>query len=106
MRHKFTDPVKIIRRPNDIISKVRNKSGVELSYQKSWRSKEKVLEILNGTDEDAYPFMPSLAYMLESCNPGSIVALETDEEDRLLYFFHVFGGFYSRVAILSSGDNC
>ena len=74
MKPRFTDdPMKMTCRANDIISEVRNKFGVELSYKKAWRSKEKALELLNGMDEDAYPFMPSLAYMLDSCYPGSVV---------------------------------
>ena len=40
-----------------------------------------------------YPLMPSLAYMLESCNPVSIVAIETNEEDYFLYFFMSLAGF-------------
>ena len=87
MKHKFTDPMKTTYRPNDIISEMRNSFGVELSYKKAWRSKEKALELLNGVDEDAYPFMPSLAYMFESCNPSSVVVLETKEEDYFLFFF-------------------
>ena len=33
--------------------------------------------------------MSSLVYMLDSCNPDSLFAVETDEEDHFLYFFFI-----------------
>ena len=106
MRHRYTDLDRTTCRPNDIITHALKQLGVNLSYKKSWRSKEKKVKSLNGSDEKTYPIMPSLAYMLESYNPGSVVAIEIDEEDNFLYFFHVFGWLYPRVATLSSGDSC
>ena len=106
MKHKYMDLSRTTCRPYDIITHASRELGVNLSYKKAWKSKEKALESLNGSDEDAYPLMPSFAYMLESCNSGSIVAIETNKEDHFLYFFHVFGWLYPRVVTLSSSDNC
>ena len=92
MRRKYTDLDRTTFRSNDIIAHALRECCVNLSYKKAWISKEKALVSLNGLEEEAYPLMSSLAYMLESCNLGFIVTVETDEKDHFLYFFFlVFG---------------
>ncbi|PON76322.1 hypothetical protein TorRG33x02_242620 [Trema orientale] len=66
---------------------MRRDHGVHMSYKKAWRAKEKALIALNGSDEDAYRFLPRLAFLLKWSNPCSIVALSTDEHDIFRYFF-------------------
>ncbi|PON90738.1 hypothetical protein TorRG33x02_133760 [Trema orientale] len=45
------------------------------------------------SDEDAYRFLPHLAFMLQCSNPGSVVALSTDENDVFRYFFVSLAAF-------------
>ena len=73
--------------------------NVHLSYKKAWRLKEAALKSLMGSDEEPYVMLPSFAYMLENCNPGSIVSLEMEKDDR---FFHIsfVWPLYLRSAIL------
>ena len=83
VKHKFTDMARTNIRPHNIINEMRKKYGVNMSYKKAWRSK----------DEETYALLPSFAYMLESSNPGSLVALETIEDDQFFCFFMCLATF-------------
>ena len=64
--------------------------GVQMSYKKAWRSREKAMKAL---DEESYASLASFSYMLDRCNPGSVIALETDEHDQFLYYFMSLAAF-------------
>ena len=53
-----------------------------------------------GSDEESYTILASFAYMLENCNLGSIVTLETKNDD---WFFHIF---FCLVAFIQGWPHC
>ena len=77
-----------------------NKYGVNMTYKKAWRSKEKALRMLNGSDEESYASLPSFSYMLKTNNPGSVIALETVQGNLFLYYF------MSLAAFIQGGPDC
>ena len=93
MKHKYVDPSGSDCRPGDIIKYMQQDYGVSMSYKKALRSKEKALEALYGTDEQSYAFLPTLSYMLKTKNPGSVIDIVTDEQDRFLYYFMSLSAF-------------
>ena len=93
IKHKFSDIARVTTRPNHIINELRNSYGVHMSYKKAWRPKEAAQNSLMGSDEELYAMLPSFAYMLENCNPGSIVSLKTDKDDRFFCSFFCLATF-------------
>ncbi|XP_050211779.1 uncharacterized protein LOC126661941 [Mercurialis annua] len=77
---------KTVYTPADIIRDMKKEYGIELTYQKAWRSKEKGLELTRGNPAESYRLLPSYLHALKSTNPGSVAELETKEE-RFLYVF-------------------
>ncbi|PON43656.1 hypothetical protein TorRG33x02_333370 [Trema orientale] len=79
VKYHYSNPARKSFTPNDIMDEMKIDHGVNMGYHKAWRAKEKALEILLGTDDESYASLPTLAYMLETSNPGSVVALETEQ---------------------------
>ncbi|WCJ32828.1 hypothetical protein M5689_014228 [Euphorbia peplus] len=73
--------------PADIINDMKEELGVNINYQKAWRSKEKALEVIRGKPADSYALLPSYLYMLQQTNPGSIVELHTEANNSFLYAY-------------------
>ena len=93
VKHKFSDITRVTIRPYDIINELRNSYSVHMSHKKTWRSKQATLKSLMGSDEESYAMLPFFAYMLENCNPDSIVSLETEKDDRFFYIFFCLAAF-------------
>ena len=68
-------------RPKDIIGDIRNKYGVQISYDKAWRAREFALNSIRGSPEESYGVLPSYCYMLEQKNPGTIADIVTDVDN-------------------------
>ena len=66
--------------PRAIMCDMKTKYGVEMSYQKARRAKERALDHINGSHEDAYKYLPKYCQEIERSNPGSIVKLEVNPE--------------------------
>ncbi|XP_065857298.1 protein FAR1-RELATED SEQUENCE 3-like [Euphorbia lathyris] len=73
--------------PADIINDIKDEFGVDINYQKAWRSKEKALEVIRGKPSDSYALLPSYLYMLQQTNPGSVVELHTEANNAFLYAY-------------------
>ncbi|CAA3004504.1 FAR1-RELATED SEQUENCE 5-like [Olea europaea subsp. europaea] len=74
-------------KPHDIINEMRQTYGVTITYERAWRARECALESLRGSYEEAYYLLAKYTYMLNKMNPGSVVALETEENNKFKYFF-------------------
>ena len=67
--------------PNSIRVDMKKDYGVNMSYMKAWRCREKALGYVRGTPEDSYSKLPSYLHMLQQKNPGTSIT-STD----VLYF--------------------
>ena len=50
--------------PKDILGDIRNKYGVQISYDKAWRAREFSLNSIRGSPKESYGVLPSYCYML------------------------------------------
>ncbi|XP_022897470.1 uncharacterized protein LOC111411142 [Olea europaea var. sylvestris] len=97
--------------PTSIIGDMEREFGVQITYNKAWRAKEKGLRFLRGTPEESFQKLPSYCHMLTEKNPRTIAHIELDSNNRFLYFFLAFGpsvrGFreYMRPVICVDGSH-
>ena len=78
-------------RPRDIITDIRNKYGVQISYDKAWRVREFALNSIMGSLEESYGALPCYCYMLEQKNSRTITDIVTDVDNQFKYLFMAFG---------------
>ncbi|XP_054824537.1 uncharacterized protein LOC129322306 [Prosopis cineraria] len=76
--------------PKSIIKHMCKEFGVGVSYYKSWRAKELVLEAIQGCPEDSYAQLPSLCYALSHTSPGTVTDIDDGGNGRFKYFFVSF----------------
>ncbi|XP_062096004.1 uncharacterized protein LOC133801742 [Humulus lupulus] len=69
---------------NNIREDIKNDYGIEFSYGKAWRCREKALSYVRGTLEASYQKLPSYLFMLQQKNLGTLTDFVT-EEDRFKY---------------------
>ncbi|KAL5561693.1 hypothetical protein UlMin_031440 [Ulmus minor] len=74
-------------KPKDIVNDVRERFGVQITYNKAWRAREAAYNTLRGTPEESYTFLPSFLHVLVECNPGTITDLVLTQKGRFNYFF-------------------
>ncbi|XP_060969749.1 uncharacterized protein LOC133036977 [Cannabis sativa] len=56
---------------SDIRKSMHKDYGIQMSYEKAWRCREKALHLARGTPEDSYSKLPSYLHMLQLRNPGT-----------------------------------
>ncbi|XP_060672157.1 uncharacterized protein LOC107416658 isoform X3 [Ziziphus jujuba] len=78
-------------KPRDIMHDIRSNYGVNIIYNKAWAAKEVALSGLWGTPEDSYAKLPLWSQVLKSKNLGTFTRIETDDQNRFLYFFMALG---------------
>lgn len=86
IKNKFTN-IKTNYTVADVIRDMKHDHKVQVNYDKAWRSKEKVLEIVRGNATESYAQLVPYLYMLHSKNPGSSVIFKTEEDGCFLYVF-------------------
>lgn len=64
--------------PKSIQNHFKDQYGVKISYSKAYRAKERALNIINGSHEEAYGALPKYCDEILRSNPGSTVKLEID----------------------------
>ncbi|XP_030478330.2 uncharacterized protein LOC115695405 [Cannabis sativa] len=83
--------------------------GIELSYEKAWRCREKTLMYVRGRPENSYLKIPSYLYILQQKNPGTITDIVV-EDDRFKYCFFSLGacrrGFSFCRPVISIDGTC
>jgi len=65
-------------KPNAIKNYFKDQYGVEISYNKAYRAKQRAVEQINGSHEEAYNLLPKYCEEILRSNPGSTVQLEID----------------------------
>ena len=75
IKQKFVD-AKQIYTPKDIISYMKNDYGITLSYQQTYRSKEKALKLIRGDPRESYNLLPKYSHVLQELNGGTIINLQ------------------------------
>ena len=73
--------------PRTLMTLVKRKAGVEVSYSTDLRGKHRAVHDLCGTLEECYKYVFSYLYMLEQLNPGSKTSMLLDGEKRFKYLF-------------------
>ncbi|XP_015159846.1 protein FAR1-RELATED SEQUENCE 4-like [Solanum tuberosum] len=86
IRNKYADSESVYS-PADIIRDMKKDYGVDLTYMRAWRSKQKALKMLRGNKIESYVKLPSYLYILMHTNPGSIARLQKSEGGSFLYVF-------------------
>ncbi|XP_060972355.1 uncharacterized protein LOC115699820 [Cannabis sativa] len=64
--------------------------GIQMSYEKAWRCREKALHLARGTPEDSYSKLPSYLDMIQLKNPSTITDFVV-EDGRFKYCFFSLG---------------
>ena len=66
--------------PKAIRNHFKDQYGVEISYSKAYRGRERALNVINGSHEEAYRSLPKYCDEILRSNPGSTAELEIDPE--------------------------
>ncbi|KAL5539101.1 hypothetical protein UlMin_045399 [Ulmus minor] len=74
-------------KPKDIVDEVRERFGVQITYNKAWSAREAAYDTLRGTPEESHTFLPSFLHVLVECNPSTTTDLVLTQEGRFNYFF-------------------
>ncbi|KAJ3683115.1 hypothetical protein LUZ60_013342 [Juncus effusus] len=94
----------------DIIGKIRDDHGVEISYQKAWKAREIAMASIYGSHEEAYNLIPDYADALLASNPGSVIKLKRSIDNSFEHLFVCFngckGGFMSGCRPFLGVDGC
>ncbi|KAK3198756.1 hypothetical protein Dsin_022171 [Dipteronia sinensis] len=70
--------------------------GINLSYNKAYRSKDRALHKALGDPWKSFKKLPVFFYMLEQSNPSTVTKFETDSQNRFIYGFMAPGAFIER----------
>ncbi|XP_075091665.1 uncharacterized protein LOC142171859 [Nicotiana tabacum] len=106
--NKYANP-KIIYTPADIMSEMKQQYGINMSYVKAYRTKEKVLELLRGIPRKSYTKLSGHLYMINMTNPGKFFPLayavvDSENDASWEWFFEMFRqafGERERMCIVS-----
>ncbi|KAM6587658.1 hypothetical protein CsatA_010263 [Cannabis sativa] len=86
IKPRFTN-IKTTQTPQDIRGEMKHKYGVRMNYMKAWRSKEHAQEELRGKANESYKLLPGFLHMLQKTNPGTIVYMQTEDDNSFKYLF-------------------
>lgn len=87
LRIIFLDTWRSTPDPRTLMTMVKRKVGVEVSYSTTLRRKHRAIHDLCGTLEEAYNYVFSYLYMLEQLKPGPKKSMLLDGEKRFKYLF-------------------
>ncbi|KAK2653086.1 hypothetical protein Ddye_012942 [Dipteronia dyeriana] len=73
------------------MTNMRDKHGINLSYNKTYISKDHILHNVFGDLWESFKMFPAYFHMLENCNPRTITNIETDRKNQFKYGFMAFG---------------
>src|SRR5947207_7213789 len=65
--------------PKAIQNHLKEQYGVAITYSKAWRARERALNVINGSHEEAYNSLPKYCQEIQRSNPGSTVQLDIDQ---------------------------
>ena len=78
-------------KPKAIMEDVKAHLHIHITKSKAFRAKERALELIYGSYEDAYKAMPKYAADIEKTNPNSIAVVEATPDNRFRRAFISFG---------------
>ncbi|KAI3761978.1 hypothetical protein L1987_52401 [Smallanthus sonchifolius] len=90
IKDQFKDSGRIYR-PNDIVTDIKEKYKIDISYSQGWRAKSFALELLTGSPEDSFARLPVYCHNLKKTNPGTVTHTLTDAAGRFEMFFIALG---------------
>ena len=78
-------------RPKELQGRLNKKYSIEIPYYRVFRGKERAMDMIYGKWEDSYNLLPTYQAELLRVVPGSIVDIDTEEDDNGdLYFSRFF----------------
>ncbi|XP_044500237.1 uncharacterized protein LOC123221453 [Mangifera indica] len=80
-----------IYRPKEIISDMADRYRIDISYTQAWRAKTYVINALQGSPEESFGILREYCHNLELKNPGTMVRIDVDLENRFKFFFMCMG---------------
>ncbi|KAM3326359.1 hypothetical protein P3S67_001485 [Capsicum chacoense] len=86
VNHNFLN-LKSTYTPAEIMEEMRNLHGIRMNYKKTYRAKEKALELVRGSLLEYYAKFSAYLYMVNIINPGSFIRLHKTEDNHFLYAF-------------------
>ncbi|CAA0817618.1 Unknown protein, partial [Striga hermonthica] len=86
IRSRFTN-LKTTYVPGDIIHDMQVQHGIELSYQKAWRSKRKAMDEVRGNPDMSYGKINEYLQKVCESNPNSVVKLSATSDQHFMYVF-------------------
>ncbi|XP_024006792.1 uncharacterized protein LOC112083362 [Eutrema salsugineum] len=76
--------------PNHVSDALTKRYGIKVEYWKAYRVLKYARELVTGSSEDSYEDLPSYLYMIRRANPGTLIKLEVDSEDKFKFMFLAF----------------
>ncbi|XP_052209194.1 uncharacterized protein LOC127812712 [Diospyros lotus] len=102
--------VKCIYKPKNIVNDIHKDFGVNISYDKAWKSREQALDMIRGGAEESFQLIPSYLYMLKLNNLRTITEFESDSGNKFKYLFMEIGAclakFRSKMRPVITVDAC
>ncbi|XP_052181819.1 uncharacterized protein LOC127794610 [Diospyros lotus] len=109
IKTNFKD-VKRIYKPKNIVDDIRKHFGVNISYDKAWKSREKALDMIKEGAKESFQLLPSYLYMLKLNNLRTIVEFKRNSGNRFKYLFMGIGAclarFRSKMQPVIAVDAC
>nr|GEY46410.1 hypothetical protein [Tanacetum cinerariifolium] len=75
-----------IYRGKEIMTDMKARFKIDISYSQAWRAKCYALKLLRGTHEESFAQLPLYCHNLKVKNLGTITHIETDDQDRFEIF--------------------
>ncbi|GJT41362.1 transmembrane 9 superfamily member 11-like protein [Tanacetum coccineum] len=80
-----------IYRGKEVMTDMKARFKIDISYSQAWRAKCYALQLLRGTPEESFAELPLYCHNLKLKNQRTITHIETDDEDRFEIFFLAVG---------------
>ncbi|XP_024006803.1 uncharacterized protein LOC112083367 [Eutrema salsugineum] len=77
--------------PNHVSDALTKRYGIKVEYWKAYRVLKYARELVTGISDDSYEELPSYLYMIRRANPGTLIKLDVDMEDKFKFMFIAFG---------------
>nr|GEV77157.1 hypothetical protein [Tanacetum cinerariifolium] len=75
----------------EIMTDMKARFKIDISYSQAWRAKCYALKLLRGTPEESFAELPLYCHNLKVKNPRTITHIETDDQDKFEICFLAVG---------------
>ncbi|XP_038896520.1 uncharacterized protein LOC120084770 [Benincasa hispida] len=109
IKDKFTG-IERVYKPHHIVEVMRKEYDINISYDKTWRTRETAYALARGTPEESYAVLHAYGETLKMENPGTRFEIELESDVHFKYMFIALGpcirGFSScRPVIIVDGSH-